>query len=92
MCDTYKQDYLAQAERYTTSGFGQFDELIDEARGERRLTHVQGRLLQGQDRHLLDRVIPHESIGDFRCRGTGRSRYRRTDIYRRVMDDLKVTS
>jgi hypothetical protein len=32
MRDTYKQDYLAQAERYTTSGFGQFDELIDEAR------------------------------------------------------------
>jgi hypothetical protein len=32
MRDTYKQDYLAQAERYTNSGFGQFDELIDEAR------------------------------------------------------------
>jgi hypothetical protein len=46
MRDTYKQDYLAQAERYTNSGFGQFDELIDEARVcERRLTHVQSRLL-----------------------------------------------
>jgi hypothetical protein len=45
MRDTYKQDYLAQAERHsTTSGFDQFDELIDEATCE-RLTHVQSRLL-----------------------------------------------
>ena len=32
MRDTYKQDYLAQAERHTTAGFDQFDEFIDEAR------------------------------------------------------------
>ena len=45
MRDTYKQDYLAQAERdSTTSGFDQFGELIDEATCE-RLTHVQSRLL-----------------------------------------------
>ena len=31
MPDTYKQDYLAQAERHTTSGFDQFDGSIDEA-------------------------------------------------------------
>ena len=37
-------------------------------------------------------MISHESISDFRSRGTGRSRYRRTDIYRRVMDDSTVTS
>ena len=32
MHDTYKQDYLAQAERHTASGIDRFDELIDEAR------------------------------------------------------------
>jgi hypothetical protein len=37
-------------------------------------------------------VILHEFICDFRCRGTGRGRHRRTDIYRRVVDDSKVTS
>jgi hypothetical protein len=31
MRDTYKQDYVAQAERQTTSGFDYSDELIDEA-------------------------------------------------------------
>jgi hypothetical protein len=31
MRDTYKQDYLAQAERRTSSGFDHFDDLIDEA-------------------------------------------------------------
>ena len=36
MRDTYKQDYLAQAERHTASGFDHFDELIDEAPCERR--------------------------------------------------------
>ena len=61
MHDTYTQDYLAQAERHTASGFDHFDEPIDEAACERRLTHVQGRLLQGQDRHLRDWVIPHKS-------------------------------
>jgi hypothetical protein len=43
MRDTYKRDYLAQAERHTISGFDQFDELIDEAR-ERALTYSHSRL------------------------------------------------
>jgi hypothetical protein len=32
MHDTYTQDYLAQAERHTASGFEHFDEPIDDAR------------------------------------------------------------